>query len=188
LHEDDRCFESRLQAFFNWYLFDRRLDGVTPAQLFLQDRGAEMKAADKEVLMGFTPDPARAVRVPRPRGIAPGAEEGAGACATPVTRKVFDVTERGRCTDWRSATCSRRALCRWAAPGTFHSFTYHRADDAGHRARDQERRSRARSTCARSSGSWERMSLQADRFRNVSIEAIYNFESPFPRRRKFAHA
>src|SRR5438445_255566 len=69
VHEDDRCFESRLQAFFNWYLFDRKHDGVTPAQL-------------------------------------------------------------------------------WEL---------------------------------------ERMSLQADRFKNVSIEAIYNFESPFLAARKSAH-
>jgi len=31
------------------------------------------------------------------------------------------------------------------------------------------------------------MSLQADRFKNVSIEAIYNFESPFLSSRKSAH-
>jgi hypothetical protein len=24
VHEDDRCYEQRMQAFFNWFLFDRK--------------------------------------------------------------------------------------------------------------------------------------------------------------------
>ena len=54
VHEDDRCFESRMQAFFNWYLLDRKQGGDAPVLRFLQDRGAALKAHDKDVIMGLT--------------------------------------------------------------------------------------------------------------------------------------
>src|SRR6267143_1467766 len=127
VHEDDRCFESRLQAFFNWYLFDRKRDGVTPAQRFLQDRGAETRAGDKEVPVGCT---------------------------------------------WHFST----------------SFTYHPREQKPVIVREIKKRKKQGPVDVRAL-LWEleRMSLQADRFKNVSIEAIYNFESPFLASRKSAH-
>ncbi len=149
VHEDDRCFESRLQAFFNWYLFDRRVDGVTPAQRFLQDRGAETKAADKEVLMGFT--------------------------QTRLGLEIGDLFEA-------------RLV---PAGGTWHfstSFTYHPREMTPVIVREIKKRKKQGAVDVRAL-LWEleRMSLQADRFKNVSIEAIYNFESPFLAARKSAH-
>jgi hypothetical protein len=55
VHADDRCYEQRMQAFFNWFLFDRRqADGSTPIERFLREKGGELPGKDKDVLIGFT--------------------------------------------------------------------------------------------------------------------------------------
>src|SRR5438270_10937772 len=54
VHEDDRCFEQRMQAFFNWYLLDRQKNGTSPVQRYLQEQGATLEARDKDVMLGLT--------------------------------------------------------------------------------------------------------------------------------------
>ena len=40
VHADDRCYEQRMQAFFNWFLLDRRqANGATPIERFLREKG-----------------------------------------------------------------------------------------------------------------------------------------------------
>src|SRR3982074_3373441 len=94
VHEDDRCFESRLQAFFNWYLFDRKRDDVTPAQRFLQNRGAETSAADKEVLMGFTQTRLGLYDYRGRKGLILGPKKGQGRGRDAITRKALGLPER----------------------------------------------------------------------------------------------
>jgi len=189
VHEDDRCFESRLQAFFNWYLFDRRVDGVTPAQRFLQDRGAETKAADKEVLMGFTQTRLGLYEYRGRKGFLLGPKKGQVRVRDAVTRKVFDVTERRQMHGLEIGDLFEARLV--PAGGTWHfstSFTYHPREMTPVIVREIKKRKKQGSVDVRAL-LWEleRMSLQADRFKNVSIEAIYNFESPFLAARKSAH-
>ncbi|HYR21260.1 MAG TPA: hypothetical protein VEQ15_17335 [Myxococcales bacterium] len=189
VHEDDRSFESRLQAFFNWYLFDRRLDGVTPAQLFLQDRGAEMKAADKEVLMGFTQTRLGLYEYRGRGGLLLGPKKGQVRVRDAVTRKVFDVTERRQMHGLEIGDLFEARLV--PVRGTWHfstSFTYHPREITPVIVREIKKRKKQGAVDVRAL-LWEleRMSLQADRFKNVSIEAIYNFESPFLSSRKSAH-
>src|SRR5713101_469877 len=154
VHEDDRCFESRLQAFFNWYLFDRRLDGVTPAQSFLlEPKKGQVRVRDA------------------------------------VTRKVFDVTERRQMHGLEIGDLFEARLV--PVGGTWHfstSFTYHPREMTPVIVREIKKRKKQGPVDVRALV-WEleRMSLQADRFKNVSIEAIYNFESPFLAARKSAH-
>src|SRR5207253_2290168 len=48
VHADDRCYEQRMQAFFNWFLFDRRQkDGSTPVERFLREKGADLPSQKK---------------------------------------------------------------------------------------------------------------------------------------------
>ena len=54
VHEDDRCFEQRMQAFFNWYLLDRQKAGRSPVQRFLQEQGAKLESRDKDFIIGLT--------------------------------------------------------------------------------------------------------------------------------------
>jgi len=189
VHEDDRCFESRLQGFFNWYLFDRKHDGVTPAQRYLQDRGAEMRAADKEVLMGFTQTRLGLYEYRGRKGLILGPKKGQVRVRDAVTRKDFDVTERRQMHGLEIGDLFEARLV--PVGGTWHfstSFTYHPREQKPVIVREIKKRKKQGPVDVRAL-LWEleRMSLQADRFKNVSIEAIYNFESPFLAARKSAH-
>jgi len=189
VHEDDRCFESRLQAFFNWYLFDRKRDEVTPAQRFLQDRGAETHAADKEVLMGFTQTRLGLYEYRGRKGLILGPKKGQVRVRDAITRKDFDVTERRQMHGLEIGDLFEARLV--PVGGTWHfstSFTYHPREQKPLILREIKKRKKQGPVDVRAL-LWEleRMSLQADRFKNVSIEAIYNFESPFLASRKSAH-
>src|SRR5437763_14924676 len=54
VHEDDRCFEQRMQAFFHWYLLDRQKSGSSPVRRLRQAQGATLEASDTDVIMGLT--------------------------------------------------------------------------------------------------------------------------------------
>ena len=189
VHEDDRCFESRLQGFFNWYLFDRKHDGVTPAQRYLQDRGAEMRAADKEVLMGFTQTRLALYEYRGRKGFLLGPKKGQVRVRDAITRKVFDVTERRQMHGLEIGDLFEARLV--PVGGTWHfstSFTYHPREMTPFIAREIKKRKKQGPVDVQALV-WEleRMSLQAERFKNVNIEAIYNFENPFLGARKSAH-
>jgi hypothetical protein len=189
VHEDDRSFESRLQGFFNWYLFDRRRGGVTPAQRFLQDRGAATKAADKEVLMGFTQTRLALYEYRGRKGLILGPKKGQVRVRDAITRKVFDVTERRQMHGLEIGDLFEARLV--PVGGTWHfstSFTYHPREMTPFIAREIKKRKKQGPVDVQALV-WEleRMSLQAERFKNVNIEAIYNFENPFLGARKSAH-
>ena len=189
VHEDDRCFESRLQAFFNWYLFDRKQDGVTPAQRFLQDRGAELKGPDKEVLMGFTQTRLGLFEYRGRKGFLRGPKKGQVRVRDMVVGKDFDVTERRQMHGLEIGDLFEARLV--PVGGTWHfstSFTYHPREMRPVILREVKKRRKQGQVDVRALV-WEleRMSLQAERFKNVSIEAIYNFENPFLGARKTAH-
>lgn len=189
VHEDDRCFESRLQAFFNWYLFDRKQDGVTPAQRFLQDRGAELKGPDKEVLMGFTQTRLSLFEYRGRKGFLRGPKKGQVRVRDMVVGKDFDVTERRQMHGLEIGDLFEARLV--PVGGTWHfstSFTYHPREMRPVILREVKKRRKQGQVDVRALV-WEleRMSLQAERFKNVSIEAIYNFENPFLGARKSAH-
>jgi hypothetical protein len=189
VHEDDRCFESRLQAFFNWYLFDRKRDGVTPAQRFLQDRGAETRAGDKEVLMGFTQTRLGLYEYRGRKGLILGPKKGQVRVRDAITRKDFDVTERRQMHGLEIGDLFEARLVPVGSTWHFStSFTYHPREQKPVIVREIKKRKKQGPVDVRAL-LWEleRMSLQADRFKNVSIEAIYNFESPFLASRKSAH-
>ncbi len=190
VHEDDRCFESRLQAFFNWYLFDRKQDGVTPAQRFLQDRGAELRGPDKDVLLGFTQTRLGLYEYRGRGGLLLGPKKGQVRVRDAITRKSYDVTERRQMHGLEIGDLFEARLV--PVGNTLHfstSFTYHPREMNPVILREIKKRKK-RGTVDVRTLAWEleRMSLQAERFKNVNIEAIYNFENPFLASRKSAHA
>jgi hypothetical protein len=189
VHEDDRCFESRLQAFFNWYLFDRKQNEVTPAQRFLQDRGAELKGPDKDVLIGFTQTRLGLYEYRGRKGFLRGPKKGQVRVRDVVVGKDFDVTERRQMHGLEIGDLFEARLV--PVGGTWHfstSFTYHPREMRPVILREVKKRKKRGPVDVRAL-LWEleRMSLQAERFKNVSIEAIYNFENPFLAARKTAH-
>jgi hypothetical protein len=55
VHEDDSFFELRMASFFDWYLFDRPLDGDlrTPMQRYFLDHRVEMSPEERAAFQGF---------------------------------------------------------------------------------------------------------------------------------------
>jgi hypothetical protein len=189
VHEDDRCFESRLQAFFNWYLFDRKEGGVTPAQRFLQDRGAELRGPDKDVLLGFTQTRLGLYEYRGRGGLLLGPKKGQVRVRDVIARKQHDVTERRQMHGLEIGDLFEARLV--PVGSTLHfstSFTYHPREMTPVILREIKKRKKKGPVDVRALV-WEleRMSLQAERFKNVNIEAIYNFDSPFLASRRSAH-
>ncbi len=55
VHEDDPFFELRMASFFDWYLFDRPVDGDvrSPAQRYFLEHRQSLSAGEREALQGF---------------------------------------------------------------------------------------------------------------------------------------
>ena len=94
VHEDDRCFEQRMQAFFNWYLLDRQKAGNSPVQRFLQEQGATLEARDKDVIIGLTQSRLALYEYRGRRGFLRPPKQGQVRVRDVVTRDDFNVTER----------------------------------------------------------------------------------------------
>ena len=182
VHEDDRAYEQRMQAFFNWYLFDRKQEnGATPVERYLREKGAELPGRDKDILLGCTQSRLALYEYRGTRGIFSRPRAGQVRVRDAITGEDFDVTERRQMHGLEVGDLFEARLV--PLERTFHfstSFTYHPREVLREIRREVKRRKRqgaveARALC------WEleRMSLQHERFRNVSINAIYNFQTPF---------
>jgi hypothetical protein len=182
VHEDDRCFEQRMQAFFNWYLFDRkRGGGDTPVQQYLQEKGPTLSVNDKDVMLGFIHSKLGLYEYRGQRGIIRRPKQGQVRVMDVVTGEKFNVTERRQMHGLEIGDLLEARLI--PVHGTYHfssSFTYHPREVKRTILREIKRRKKQGPVDVHALV-WEleKMSLQAERFKNVSIENIYNFEQPF---------
>ena len=182
VHEDDRAYEQRMQAFFNWFLFDRQqADGSTPVDRFLREKGAELPGKDKEVLMGCTQSRLGLYEYRGRRGIFSRPKTGQIRVRDAVTGDDYDVTERRQMHGLEIGDLFEARLV--PVQRTYHfstSFTYHPREVNAEIRREIKRRKKQGEVDVRALVfELERMALQHERFRNVSINAIYNFETPF---------
>jgi len=187
VHEDDRCFEQRMQAFFNWYLLDRAKNGTTPVQRFLQEQGASLESRDKDVI-GLTQSRMGLYEYRGRRGFLRPPKQGQVRVRDIITSDDFNVTERRQMHGLEIGDIFEARLV--PVGGTYHfssSFTYHPRGMRRAILREVKRRKKQGQVAVRDL-LWEleRMQLQSERFKNVSIEAIYDFEKPFlgPRRNR----
>lgn len=182
VHEEDRCYEQRMQAFFNWFLFDRKqADGATPVERYLREKGAELPGKDKDVLLGCTQSRLSLYEYRGRNGLFTRPGKGKVRVRDAITGEDFDVTERRQMHGLEVGDLFEARLV--PVDRTFHfstSFTYHPRDVTREIRKEVKRRKKngpvdARALC------WEleRMALQHEHFRNVAITAIYNFETPF---------
>lgn len=182
VHEDDRCYEGRMQAFFNWFLFDRKAEGgATPVERYLREKGAELPGKDKDVLLGCTQSRLSLYEYRGRRGFFSRPRAGQVRVRDALTGEDFDVTERRQMHGLEIGDLFEARLV--PLERNFHfstSFTYHPREVAALIRREIKRRKKQGAVDARAlSFELERMALQHERFRNVSIHAIYNFETPF---------
>jgi hypothetical protein len=182
VYADDRCYEQRMQAFFNWFLFDRRQgDGSTPVERFLREKGADLPSKDKEVLMGCTQSRLSLYEYRGTRGFFSRPAKGQVRVRDLLAGQDYDVTERRQMHGLEIGDLFEARLV--PVNRTYHfstSFTYHPREVEPEIRREIKRRKKKGPVDPRSF-LWEleRMALQHERFRNVSIHAIYNFQKPF---------
>ena len=181
VHEEDRCYEQRMQAFFNWFLFDRKFGDATPVERYLREKGAELQGKDKDVLLGCTQSRLSLYEYRGSGGLFSRAKAGQVRVRDAFTGEDFDVTERRQMHGLEVRDLFEARLV--PLDRSFHfstSFTYHPREVSRQIRREIKRRKKQGPVDARAF-SWEleRMALQHEHFRNVSIDAIYNFETPF---------
>ena len=182
VHEDDRCYEQRMQAFFNWFLFDRLRGEATPVESYLREKGADLAADDKNILLGSTQSRLSLYEYRGTRGIFSRPARGQVRVRDAFTGENFDVTERRQMHGLDVGDLFEARLL--PIDGTFHfstSFTYHPREVRRTITLEIKRRKKAGQDLDPRGFCWEleKMALQGERFRNVSIDAIYNFETPF---------
>ena len=140
VHEEDRCYEQRMQAFFNWFLFDRKAEGgATPVERYLRENGAELPGKDKDVLLGFTQSRLSLYEYRGRRGLFSRPGKGQVRVRDAITGEDFDVTERRQMHGLEIGDLFEARLV--PLDRTFHfstSFTYHpREVSRQNPARDQ---------------------------------------------------
>lgn len=182
VHEEDRCYEQRMQAFFNWFLFDRKqADGATPCERFLREKGAELPGKDKDILLGCTQSRLSLYEYRGRRGFFSRPGKGQVRVRDAISGEDFDVTERRQMHGLEIGDLFEARLV--PLDRTFHfstSFTYHPREMTRTIKREIKRRKKQGPVDA-PQFCWEleRMALQHEHFKNVNIDAIYNFETPF---------
>jgi hypothetical protein len=182
VHAEDRCYEQRMQAFFNWYLLDRKLeDGSTLVERFLREKGADLAGQDKDVMMGCTQSRLAIFEYRGTRGVFSRPVRGQVRVRDISTGENFDVTERRQMHGLDIGDLFEARLVPLGR--TYHfstSFTYHPREARREILREVKKRRKNGTSDARTLV-WEleRMALQHERFRNVALAAIYNFDTPF---------
>ena len=186
VHEDDRSFEQRMQGFFNWYLFDRRVRSErgeqSPAQRFLNDRGGQLADPERDLVAGATQSRLSLYEYLGHRALFRRVPDGMVRVRDVITKDDFDVIERRAMVGLETGDLFESRLIPVASKWHFSSsFIYHPRDARPTVLKEIKKRRKALELADPRAFCWEisRMALQAERFRNVQLVAIYNFETPF---------
>lgn len=182
VHEEDRCYESRIQAFFNWYLLDRKMpDGSTIVERFLREKGAELAGQDKDVMMGCTQTRLSLFEYRGTGGLFSRPGKGQVRVRDLATGEDFDVTERRQMHGLEIGDLFEARLVPIGRTWHFStSFTYHPREARREILREvKKRRKQGKADGRQLVWELERMYLQHERFKNVALSAIYNFDTPF---------
>ncbi|MBS2022387.1 MAG: hypothetical protein JST92_08255 [Deltaproteobacteria bacterium] len=182
VHEDDRSFEQRMQGFFNWFLFDHKgPSGLTPVQRYLQERGAQVGGLDKELLLGATQSRLSLFEFRGRTALIRRVPKGCVRVRDVFTGDDFDVVEKRPLLGIENGDLMEARLIPAGAAHHFStSFLYHPREARAALLKEVKRRRKSVATLDPREFCWEisKMALQAERFRNVPLSAIYNFETP----------
>jgi hypothetical protein len=188
VHEDDRVYEARMQAFFNWYLLDRPgAKGQTPVQRYLQEKGAGLPGDQKAVLLGLTQTRHSLYEYKGRATIFRRVPKGQLRLRDAFSGQDFDVWERRTMHGLDGGELLEARLI--PVEGKFHfapSITYHPKETRRTILREIKKRRKAKQAIDPRQFVWEleRMALQSERFKQVPVEHIYNFETPFLSKRR----
>jgi hypothetical protein len=188
--EDDKSMESRLAGFLEWYVFDRPLDGkgIPPAEAFLQDLSASFAGEERQDFLDLTRTIHGLFELRRkPKGERLKVRE--------LCRNVdFEVLERRQMAGLEKGDLFEARLIPHRGELLFSSaFCYHprparkailaevrRRKVAAAAASGQKKARLARIEEGPFLDLLSSMALKLERYRNVTVEAIYDFDGRRP--------
>lgn len=173
--DDDRSFEPRMASFLEYYLFDRKLPGraVTPAELFLSERGGALGPAERAAFEGFTRTVHGLFEVKKLL------KDGVRVRDL-FTGEDHDVYERRSVAGMAKGDILEARLVPWDGRVLFApAFCYHPKDARKPILKElkrQKKRPEPDFTPQKLVFTASRMALKVERYRNIAVTAIYDFE------------
>lgn len=177
IFEDDRSFDTRMGAFLEYWLFDRKLEGTdtTPAEAFLAAEGERLSPGDLDAFRGLTRTVHGVFEVRklvtktglRVRELTTGAEHEV------FERRGLVGLAKGDLLEARLVPYEEKLLFS----GT---FLYHPKEARKVIAKELKRRRKAGELPTPGAFAHElaKMALKFERYRNVAVENIYRFGPP----------
>lgn len=174
VHEDDRCFEDRMSAFLEHFLFDRPLQGrgKTPAEAFLEIEGDKLSEAER-VTFGALCRSLPAVFEVRKLGTQQGLR-----IRDILSRQDYEIFERRELVALSKGDIFNARIFPKDDHHIFASaFIYHPKEARKAILQEAKRRRKAEGAPAALDFSFElaRLALKIERYRTVPIENIYRF-------------
>ena len=176
IYEDDKQFEMRMASFLDFYLFDRRspLTGKTPAQEYYDEQqrsGAQDQVAGYR---SFTETLHGLFDVRRlGKGQVRLRELFSGKQMTVTERRQLAGLEKGDIIEARLIPFGGHL---WFSP----AFCYHPREASKAILKEIKRRKKKDAGKGAQRMTWEcsRMALKVDRYRQIAVEKIYDFDNP----------
>ena len=170
--QDDKSFESRMASFFEYYLFDRKtgLSAKTPAQELFEQR-ATAKPEESSAYRSFTETTHGLFEV---RKIA----ERIVRLRELFSAKDYDVTERRPMAGLEKGDILEARLIPFQGHLLFSGTFCCHPRAAVKIIRKEVKRRKMRAEASAREFAWEcaKMALKVDRYRQIAIEKIYDFE------------
>ncbi|HZX41779.1 MAG TPA: hypothetical protein VFE93_08085 [Myxococcaceae bacterium] len=173
--EDDKQFELRMASFLDYYLFDRKRpeSGRTPAEESLEMRSAGGDAAELAAFRAFTETVHGLFEV---RKIKPGIVR----LRELFNAKEFDVTERRHTVGLEKGDILEARLIPFDGALVFSAaFCFHPREAVKSIKKEVKRRKKVMPEAPPVQLTWEaaKRALKADRYRQIAVDKIYDFES-----------
>lgn len=174
LFEDDKLFEQRMASFLDYYLFDRpNAQGKTPAEELLEQRAASAPPEALGAYRGFT-ETVHGLFEVRKLG------KGTVRLRELHSGKDYDVTERRHVAGLEKGDILEARLIPFAGRLLFSgAFCYHPKVAAAAIRKEMKRRKKEQPDRPAKELAWDcaHMALKAERYRQIPIEKIYDFEN-----------
>jgi hypothetical protein len=172
--EDDKLFEQRMASFLDYYVFDRRnAQGKTPAEEFLEQRAASAAPEAVSAYQSFTGTL---------HGLFEVRKLGKGSIRLRelYSGKDYDVTERRHVTGLQKGDILEARLIPFNSHLLFSgAFCYHPKVAAPAIRKEIKRRKKEEPEKSGKELAWDcaRMALKVDRYRQVAVDKIYDFQN-----------
>jgi hypothetical protein len=174
VHEDDKSFEMRMASFLDWYLFDRPspATGLTPAQEYYELVSKNSSPDEADIFRGFTETR---------HGLYEVRKFGKDMLRLRDLNSAqdYDVTERRLVAGLEKGDVIEARLIPFRGHLLFSSASiYHPREGTKAIVKEVSRRRKKEPERDPRELVWEcaRMALKVERYRQIAVEKIYDFE------------